>query len=323
MWFVLMIIAVIIIYNLIKEKKMRERIAEIQQIKMEEHKKEREKAEAEERRLERLRKWEQEKQAKAKEAKKKIKEFTFDEAVDFYFRTNHYSCRSEYDYKRYFTDAFNCILNNIKSYEIVLSDEKVLRQGEAVNPITEFKNITKATKRNSVKDFVAIDTETTGLKCGGNDIIEICAIKFLDFVPSEKFHTYLKPRKSIPSETSAINGITDSMVENAPKFSQIKSCLQEFIGDLPLVAHNARFDMKFLHVSGLNLENHIGKVYDTLHLARLKMKGEDSYKLEDLCYSANIGCADFHSADSDTLACGILFIDIIKEVKEVTSIDNL
>lgn len=255
------------------------------------------------------------------------KEFSFDEAVDVYLKTDHKSCKAIYDYYTYSSDAFYCILQGLIQYEIKLSDEKVLRQNEICNPIEDTKNITKATKLEKLHDFIAIDTETTGLKCGGNDIIEICAIKFLNYRPFEKFHTYLKPRKSIPASATEINGITDDMVCDAPKFSQIKSSLQEFIGDLPLVAHNAPFDMKFLHVSGLDLENHKNKVYDTLKLSKLKLRDYDgskfeSYKLKDLCDELNISCSTFHKADSDTLACGLLFIEILKAIKEVDSVDN-
>ena len=256
------------------------------------------------------------------------KEWTFEEAVDVYVCTGHYSCKSIYDYHSYFEDAFECVLQGLKEYPIVLSEEKVLRQKETLNPIDDTKNITKATNVRKLRNFIAIDTETTGLKTGGNDIIEISAIKFVNFRPVEIFHTYLKPRNPIPASVTKINHISDDMVKDAPTFSQIKQSLQKFIDGFLLVAHNAPFDMKFLHVSGLNLEQHQGKVYDTLRLARLKIRdydGEklDSYKLEDMCVEQNIGCTDFHSSSSDALACGILFIDLIKMVREVDSVHDL
>lgn len=330
------VISILIINIVSNEKKKHEEAAEIWRKEQEQKDKEHEKyiRELEQRKLLKM---EQERQKRLQEHKKSIaeqqrqmlseKEFTFDEAIDVYLKTDHKSCKAIYDYNTYFSDAFCCILKGLSQCEIKLSDEKVLRQVEMCNPIEETKNITKATKYEKLHDFIAIDTETTGLKCGGNDIIEICAIKFLKFRPVEKFHTYLKPRKSIPESATAINGITDDMVCNAPKFSQIKSSLQDFIGDLPLVAHNAPFDIKFLHVSGLNLENHSDKVYDTLKLSRLKLRDYDgskfeSYKLSDLCEELNIRCNDFHSADADALACGLLFIEILKSIKEVDSVDD-
>lgn len=259
---------------------------------------------------------------------KEIKTFTFDEAVNVYINTDHTSCPSQYQYKAYFESAFQAIINGLAEYPIALSDEKVYRQQEINNPIDDYKNITKSTNISKIKDFVAIDTETTGIKVGGNDIIEIAAIKFKDFRPSEIFHTYLKPRKSIPADATEINGITDDMVESSPTFSQIKNSLQQFIGELPLVAHNAPFDVKFLYVSGLNLDKHKGKIYDTLALSRNKVKSYggdklESYKLSEVCSERNIACKNYHSAASDTLACGLLFVDIIKIINEVEDITEI
>lgn len=259
---------------------------------------------------------------------KEIKVFSFDEAVTVYFCTEHISCKSIYNYRKYFSDDFSCILHELPEYRIELSYEKVLRQNEILNPVSNMQNITRVTNINKIKDFVAIDVETTGLKPGRNDIIEICAIKFINFKPIMKFHTYLKPCNSIPADATAINHITNDMVADAPKFSQIRSSLQSFIEKLPLVAHNASFDMAFLHVSGLSLDEHASSVYDTLKLARLKIRDDnneklESYKLVDICKELNIACSEFHSADSDALACGILFSDIVKRINCVTNVDDL
>lgn len=256
-------------------------------------------------------------------------DISFYEATQIYFATDHYSCPSKYDYNTYFKSAFKCLLNKIPEHKIELSNEKVLRNKEIDNPIDEnCKRITKSNKIEKLKNFIVIDTETTGLKTGGNDIIEICAIKFIDFKPVEKFHTYLKPRKPITSEITEINHITNEMVENAPTFSQIKNDLQNYIKGYPLVAHNAPFDMRFLHVSGLDLTEHTNIVFDTLKLSKEKIRDYennklDSYSLESVCEEQHIVFSDAHSADSDALACGILFVDIIKKVFEVEDIFDL
>lgn len=259
---------------------------------------------------------------------KERKVFTLNEAIAVYAETNHQSCRSVYDYKYYFSDAFETILNSLPKVEITLSDEKVNRKSEIENPIDNYKSITKSSNFQKLKDFVAIDTETTGLKPGGNDIIEIAAIKFENYRPVKLFHTYLKPRKAIPADATAINGITDETVANAPSFAQIKASLQEFISDLPIIAHNAPFDVKFLHVSGLDLDKHNGKVYDTLKLSRSKVRDSfddklDDYKLSTICEERNIACSNYHSAAADTLACGLLFVDILKTIKDVDNVDNM
>lgn len=262
------------------------------------------------------------------QAPKIRKQFTLDEAIAVYAETDHTSCKSEYDYNYYFSDAFETILNGLPKYDIELSTEKVKRQSELNNPINDYKNITKSSNYSKLCNFVAIDTETTGLKPGGHDIIEIAAIKFINYRPVEILHTYLKPRKQIPEDASAVNGITDDMVANAPTFSEIKPSLQEFIGDLPIVAHNAPFDINFLYVSGLNLDSHNGKVYDTLDLSKKKVRACDGQKLEDyklgtICEELNIGCTSYHNAAADTLACGLLFVDILKIIKETGNVNEI
>lgn len=256
------------------------------------------------------------------------KQFTLDEAIAVYVETDHQSCKSNYDFKLYFSDAFETILNNLPKSEIILNDDKIKRKNEIENPIDNYKNITKSSNFQKLKDFVAIDTETTGLKPGGNDIIEIAAIKFENYRPVNLFHTYLKPREAIPADAAAINGITDEIVANAPTFSQIKASLQDFISDSPIIAHNAPFDVKFLHVSGLDLDNHNGKVYDTLQLSKNRIKdyGDErleNYKLATVCERLNIGCEKYHTAAADTLACGLLFVDILKAIKEVDNVNDL
>lgn len=195
----------------------------------------------------------------------------------------------------------------------------VLRGKGIENPITDYKNITKATPREKFSDFVAIDTETTGLKPGGNDIIEVAAVRFRDFDAAEVYHTYCSARKPIPAEASAVNGITDEMIAGKPKFTEIATQLNEFIGKSILVAHNAPFDVRFLHGGGLDLSHHNGKVYDTLKLAKAKVKDydgqkPDSYKLEDLCDEFGIRADGYHSALTDAVCCGLLFIEILEKV---------
>ena len=111
------------------------------------------------------------------------------------------------------------------------------------------------------------------------------------------------------------------MVEDAPRFSQIVDCFNAFIEDLPLVAHNAPFDIKHLYVNGMNsVENKV--VYDTLALSRLTYKGEDSYKLADICELNNIYLCNAHDSLYDSYAAGELFKSIIADKKGI-DIDNL
>ncbi|MDE5583115.1 MAG: hypothetical protein K2J08_05380 [Ruminococcus sp.] len=210
--------------------------------------------------------------------------------------------------------------DDLPLFEIVLSDEKHNRNNSIFFE-DKCKNMTKSTPLNKIKDFIAVDVETTGLKTGGNDIIQLSAVKFNNFRPVQAFNTYIKPRKPIPEDATKINGITDEMVENAPKFYQIIDSFNQFIENLPLVAHNAPFDMKHLYVNGLDsVEDKI--IYDTLSLSRRIMKDEDSYHLEDICESADIYMTNAHNSLYDSYATGLLFVYLVAERREI-SVDEL
>ena len=257
--------------------------------------------------------------------------FTFEEAKQVMIGSDHNSCKSVYDYKRFFQSAFDCLLINIHAVEIEMTEPKDIRRDSSTIPIERYKNLTKSTILNSYRNFIAIDTETTGLNPDSDDIIELTAIKFISFEPEEIFHTYLKPRKHIPKKASDINHITDDMVANAPEFSQIADHLQRFIEGYHLVAYNAKFDMKFLYASGLDLSKHKSKVYDALSIAKKTIKDNDNdpwvypsnFKLATICKTRNIGSDSFHSSNADALACAILFIDLIKRLNEVENAYHL
>lgn len=216
-------------------------------------------------------------------------------------------------------DKFNRTLSELKLVKIELSENE---HGRNYSKNFIPKNLTKATPLKKIKDFIAVDTETTGIKVSGNDIIQLSAVKFIDFQPAELWTTYIKPRKHIPEEATRVNGITDEMVENAPEFYQIIDSFNSFIGDLPLVAHNAPFDMKHLYVNGLDsIENKV--VYDTLVLSKSVIKEADSYKLQNICNYVGIYFDNAHNASSDCLATGLLFVNLLTRKHELITIKEL
>jgi len=169
-------------------------------------------------------------------------------------------------------------------------------------------------------DFVSIDVETTGLSQKKHKIIEVCAVRFIDYRPHEYFHSFINPQMNIPYAATDINGITNEMVIDAPKFSDIGHQLSEFIGNEKIiVAHNIEFDIKFLYANGINFFNCKRKYIDTLALARTSLKkykdtNDDdyeydvyNYKLETLLNYFDIFIPKSHSALNDAIATGILF----------------
>lgn len=210
------------------------------------------------------------------------------------------------EYQEFVDERINLFKSEVDAlpfFEIIPSGEKHDRNKVIY---IETKNLTKATNYAKICDFVAVSVETTGLKVSGNDIIRLSAVKYNRFKAVQVFDTYVKPRKSIPADATAVNGITDEMVENAPYFYQIINSFNEFIGNMPLVAHNAGvFHMKHLYVNGLDS---IAKktIYCTLELSKYLMKDEYSYSLEHLCKSANIYMVDTNSIYK-SFATGELF----------------
>jgi DNA polymerase-3 subunit epsilon/DNA polymerase-3 subunit alpha (Gram-positive type) len=250
-----------------------------------------------------------------------------DGVIHRYLSTDHIRTPSEYNHYEYFKAEFDCMLNNLNKISINLSDEKIYRQKEIDFLYEKSKNITVRSKISKIKDFIAIDTETTGLKTSGNDIIEISAIKFENFIPTEIFTTLLKPRKPIPKTITDINGITDEMVINKPKFNQIHNSLVEFLSDYPLVMHNAKFDLKFLFISGLDLDYENLNVYDTLELSRKCIKDYDdapldNYKLETVCNEMCIYFNNAHRSSADALATGLLFNEIVKIKRNIQDLSK-
>lgn len=105
----------------------------------------------------------------------------------------------------------------------------------------ENKKLTKDKEAN----FVAIDVETTGLSPVYNELIEISAIKYEKAKKKDTFSTLIKPKKEISDTITNITGITNEMVKNAPNIEQVMPKLIDFIGEYPIVAHNANFDYSF------------------------------------------------------------------------------
>ena len=210
---------------------------------------------------------------------------------------------------------FNSVLNGLEKVDITLRNEKNVRKDAVLSPLIKTSPICE------VKNFVVLDTETTGLDPACNDIVEISVIKFKDYSPESLFTTLLRPNIPISEKASEISGITNEMVENSPTFSEIKSSLKNFIGNLPIVAHNASFDIKFLYASGFDFDED-QVFYDTLALSRehivyceeTKSKPK-SYRLGNICNVCGIYFDGAHRATADALATGLLFSYIVKHTK--------
>ena len=167
-------------------------------------------------------------------------------------------------------------------------------------------------------DFIAFDLETTGIQPKNDAVVEIGAVRFIGGQPAETFCTLINPGRAIPPEASAVNGITDEMVAGSPGIEQVLTELADFCGELPLVAHNAPFDFKFLLAA---VEKHRarapkGIVLDSCALARIVFPGMLNYKLGTLVRHFGFPAGTFHRAEEDSVYCGLLFARIVEALEK-------
>ena len=167
-------------------------------------------------------------------------------------------------------------------------------------------------------DFIALDLETTGIQPKTDAVIEIGAVRFHGNRTVGTFCTLINPGRPIPPEASAVNGITDDMVAGSPSIETVLAELADFCGDLPLVAHNAPFDFKFLLAA---VEKHRarapkGVVLDSCALARIIFPGMFNYKLGTLVRHFGFPSGTFHRAEEDGVYCGLLFARIVEALEK-------
>jgi DNA polymerase-3 subunit epsilon len=134
---------------------------------------------------------------------------------------------------------------------------------------------------------IVFDTETTGLSpLTGDRVVEIGCVELWNRVETGRtYHAYFNPERPMPSGAEAVHGLTDAFLADKPRFRDKASELIEFLGDCPLVAHNASFDFGFLNHE-LNNCGHplicLTRMVDTLQIARSKHPGA-KHSLDALC----------------------------------------
>lgn len=167
-----------------------------------------------------------------------------------------------------------------------------------------------------MNEYIVVDLETTGLDPNkGCEIIEIGITEIKNNNIIRNYSRFVKPEVKIPYFITEITNITNEMVENEESIEIVLPRFRKYIGDRTIIAHNAKFDLKFLnyYLEKLSLDpinNHIC----TLELLKKKKsyKGKNK-KLETACAYYNIENKNAHRADSDTLATAKLFLTIKDE----------
>jgi DNA polymerase-3 subunit epsilon len=134
---------------------------------------------------------------------------------------------------------------------------------------------------------IVFDTETTGLSpLTGDRMVEIGCVELINRIETGRtFHAYFNPGRPMPSGAEAVHGLSDIFLSDKPSFHERCEELLEFIGDAPLVAHNASFDFGFLNHELGNCGRPLvclSRMIDTLTLARQRHPGA-KHSLDALC----------------------------------------
>ena len=162
----------------------------------------------------------------------------------------------------------------------------------------------------SAAKYIVIDVETTGLSPDDDRIIEVAAVKCENDIIVDSFHSLINPGRRIPSNVTKLTGIKNADVAGAPDMDTVAPELSEFIDNLPLVAHNANFDIKFIANAFKRAGVSKGMLYiDTLVLARNAFPDMPNHKLSTLINE--LGLLDHeqeHRAMSDVEATQRLYM---------------
>ena len=134
---------------------------------------------------------------------------------------------------------------------------------------------------------IVLDTETTGLSPEqGHRVVELGCVELLNRIPTgATFHAYLNPDRDMPAEAFAVHGLSAEFLRDKPRFGDVVDDFLAFLGDAPLVAHNAGFDYGFICHElkrAARPELPRDRVVDTLMLAR-RRHSAGPYSLDALC----------------------------------------
>jgi DNA polymerase-3 subunit epsilon len=164
---------------------------------------------------------------------------------------------------------------------------------------------------------IILDTETTGLDpLRGDRIVEIGCVEIFNRMPTGQFyHVHINPERDMPDEAFRIHGLSSAFLSDKPLFLHIVEDFLQFIGDAPLVIHNASFDIGFINAELNRLARPPiprERLVDTLLLARRKHPGV-SNSLDDLCsrYAIDNSKRTKHGALLDAELLAEVYIDLI------------
>jgi DNA polymerase-3 subunit epsilon len=172
--------------------------------------------------------------------------------------------------------------------------------------------------------YAIVDIETTGGSPRMEKITEIAIYQYDGEKIIGEFVSLINPERNIPYYITNLTGITNEMVENAPKFYEIARKIVEMTEGRTFVAHNARFDYSFLREEFKSLGfNFKRSILDTVALSRKLIPGHKSYSLGNICKDLQIMINGRHRASGDAYATVKLFEILLSRDKEINPCGRL
>ena len=167
---------------------------------------------------------------------------------------------------------------------------------------------------------IVMDTETTGLDArNGDRLVELGCVEIINRIPTGiEFHAFISPEdRQVHPEAEAIHGISNDFLRDKPLFKDVVAGFMQFIGDAPLVIHNAQFDIGFINMELGRLRMpaiEMDRVVDTLAIARRKHPAGPN-TLDGLCkrYSIDNSKRDKHGAIIDSLLLADVYVELLGE----------
>ncbi len=164
---------------------------------------------------------------------------------------------------------------------------------------------------------IVVDTETTGFEpSDGHRVVEIGCVELVDHFPTGRtFQAYLNPDRDMPAEAQRVHGITSAFLADKPRFAEVADAFLEFIGDAPLVIHNAGFDLKFLNAELARVKKEAlmaARAIDTIEMAKIKLPGA-RYSLDELCkrFGIDLSVREKHGALLDAELTAQVYLELI------------
>ncbi len=241
--------------------------------------------------------------------------------------TDHNSVQS-------YPNLFHTVTNMNKSLKDGEEPFKMIYGAELVMIDDTIDVVVRPTDSDIISNtYVVFDLETTGFNAGaGDQIIEVGAVKIKNGEIISKFSKLVDPKRKLVKKITEITGITDEMLKGQASEEEVIKEFQEYIQDLPLVAHNAKFDMSFLEMAykKYGLGEIKNTVIDTLELSRVLDSNYARHNLSALVkrYDVEFDENNHHRADYDAEATAYVLMKMLKKlndqnIKKLTDIEKL